>query len=348
MTFTIAIIKKNKLNTTADEMYSQLTHNFIENIIKEYIDIIHVSTTEEMMEHIISAINLDEQRGGTLTCYEDDKNILQICYLDCDEQEQDKDNINEIGTHLVGNNLYGTIVLVNSKIKNDLLCETDNVTLDCIVDIFCKKIKFTGLSVSTNDDLENIMFFNDPIKENFNNPYEYIKISIFEFDLILFYQKNPHNRIINKSATKLMGTYRIYGNVVIVAYNDNHFENINKIVLNKLLKVCGINMSIRNKFSEDRKDADTIEVDGNKIKLNGIDKTEYDKDTNLPIATNKYVRLNMTLNNCKNMCNGCKQIISEVPLLCTGCYRIKYHSIECQEKDWTNHAKDCNFKNELN
>jgi hypothetical protein len=334
--FNIAIIKPNKFKFSQDDLES-LTVDKILDDIQNHIDIVSLSSAD-FMEKIVTTIGLKpELMGDTNICYEDNKYIYQISHLDLKKNNLlENDNINGIASYLPIDdiNVHGNAIFLCSEITDNHTCITNNVNLNIIAEILYNKIVKTGIKISTDGNITEFKYSNDPI-ENMNqdekNNLRWLECNILKFNLILFVQKNPNPNTINKKGTKLFGTHRVYGNVYVVEkVTDNKFSSLQKTTFTKLLEICNGPLNSRDLIENENKD-------GQKI-------------NNLPIVYNRYCLLNDRYKNRLNKCNNCsKELNNDDFFKCAGCYRINYDSKECQKEDWTYHKPNClNIDKNLN
>jgi hypothetical protein len=328
--FKIAIIKPN--NVVLNHLVN------IIDVIKNYVELVEVNS-ETMMETVVDTIKLNtELMGSTTICKEDDKFVYQLCHLNMAENEgtNNEEDFNAIGSYLVMGNkkIYGSCVLICSSILNSGLCSTSNVTFENIINILSTKIIHCGIMVSVDNTVEDIHFINDPM-ENYSDDqiknYKWMEVSILKFNLLVFIQSVPTKDIINKKGTRLVGTYRVHGDIIVVSKSsEDEYIDIDKKLFNDILSVCGGPLSSRT-LKEDEK------MDGERI-------------DNLPVVQNRFCLLKkrLALYN-QNRCDNCSEIYDNNNNICTGCYRLSYHNEQCQKNGWESHKLDCTFnKQQIN
>lgn len=327
MTISIIVIKPNNFNFIKDKHYHNL-ENFTKDL-EQYITIQSVPF-ENMMDEIVTnieMINHPDLHGDTVVCYENEQNIYQVCFL-IPETHPNKSvsNVNKIGEFLCGEQMYGTCVVLNSKIGTDKTCSPDNIDVQTLSTILYKKFVHTGLFISCEDNKPVIEyeFIQSPFEydNNINSTeYRYHDIELFGFTLSFFIKHNDNN-IINKRATKLLGEYKVNGDILLVTKSSFEYQDLTKNIYNKLIKLSEGPFSKR-KLKDDEQDTDK-------------------KINNLPVALNKHIILDNRYKQYKDVCHSCSQPFEDNKfLVCTGCYRLKYHNIECQQSDWSNHKKEC-------
>src|SRR5439155_9719770 len=132
----------------------------------------------------------------------------------------------------------------------------------------------------------------------------------------------PNNNSINKKATIIFGRNKVNGDVLLILKeSDFEFIDFDKIIFDKIFDLAD--------FSFDTRD------------LQDDEKKEDVRINNLPVIMNKYCILKKRYSFYNNICNFCKSSSNETLLICSGCYKTKYHNNNCQQKDWENHKKEC-------
>lgn len=340
--FNVAIIKPNKfwedLYKNKEQMDRLTKLDVLENIeieISKYITFKKL-THVEMMDFIVDTIKLTSDKlGSTSLCYEDKDHVYQLCHyskVDNGEKEKDEDpeNINSIAGFLCSEdiNIYGTVVLISSKINtyNNNTCITDTIELTDISRILYNKVVHKGVKVCTNGTVDEFIFYKDPLEnktETEISNYRWVELPFLNFNLIGFIETNPKVDVVNKKITRLIGDKVINGDVLLVSKTtETEYINMDKELFNKLLAVANGPLTKRQLTDFEKKHGE--ELDG------------------IPIVMNRHCILDRRYKNYKLECNYCSQKIqNDKSVVCSGCYRIKYDSIECQKKDWLNHKYEC-------
>jgi len=309
------------------------TKEFIKSQIIDYIDEIEL-LPENMMEHTIKWINMQpEDFGDTLICREDDKHIVQVCYKSHNGQEANNDDINAIATfmNLTRQKIHGNVSVLCSVINHLDHCVHASITSDDIVDILYKRLHHTGIIVQPDDSITEFTFMDNPlicIDTEQQKNYQFIESTLLKFNLIAGIEKEPKNNKINKYATKILGKYPVYGDVIFVLrIDDQDYDSITIDTFNKLLKVTSNCLSGRELTDNEKSDE----------KIEGI-----------PVIKNKYVLLKNRYNAHYDKCHFCmkkfNQDNEQQKIVCGGCFRVYYDSSDCRYKDWQYHKDECLFK----
>lgn len=299
---------------------------YSKSLVLEDYTYIREFTNETLMEIIIDEIGLTPDLvGDTQTCFESGTNIFQLCFVGYNENTELKE-VNTIATYLNGETVYGNAVLINSKINEDYLCCQDSSKISDLETILFSKFNHKGICIPVNDDdaVSEFEYQNHPLEYLEPSEKTYGKYKLFEctflgFQLGFFGEVNNTN--VNKRATRLLGNKKLFGNVVLFNKLPHEFQDIDMELFIKFNKLSYGSL-------KDREPTNSEDREGQKI--NG-----------LPVAFNRYCLLNKRYAEYKKICNSCKEELKSEKLVCTGCFRVRYHNKECQKNDWSTHKTEC-------
>ena len=289
---------------------------------------------ETIAENIGLIKNAEKLLGDTVTVHETDTNIYQMCFL-INDQETNESELNIIGYYLSGEKVYGSCVVINSKIKEDYTCTPDLINCNVLVQILYGKFIHKGIVVNDNGDITEYDYFSHPLEYLTNdineyNKYKSLDVEFMGFNLSIHYEMNqPKEAKVNAVATRIAGTCKISGKAIIIAKTVHEYIDLSKKLFNKIDKLA-FGPLFKRKLSEEETQ------EGSKI-------------NNLPIAINKYCIIEKRFKSYKNTCNYCNKKFDDNKMsICTGCYRAKYHK-DCRLSDWDFHKKECLYnKNPIN
>ena len=325
--FNIAVISTNNFNVDGNYMDKQEITEQLTNEIGNVINF-QSSSDETMMEQIINVTNMTpELMGDTSLCTEDENYVIQLCHVSPDDNSGLALDNNGIGSYLVADNrkIYGNIVVMKFKITDDNTCINASLELSDIIDIIYKKFNHAGVFIDVNGNMTEFLFKETPLEylhKNLHPNYKSMDVNLFGNMLLMFAEIFPNDNKVNKVATRLAGNCIVNGNIIMATKgSDLLFSNLTKEYLEKLEKLCW------GKFSD--------------RKLKGLEIKNREKQDKLPIVMNGYRVVEKRLMEHKKVCYGCDNEIKNVSMVCTGCYRIAYDSIECQKNHWNEHAKEC-------
>lgn len=316
--FTVAIIQPNKVEA-GDNCLNSL----------ESCTTLVETDPEHMMETVVDSIGATpELIADTCMCYEDYNYRYQLCHVSMKDNggKDNEDELNCTASYLCYGRVcvYGTAVLLRSKIQDSMICTPCSTTFNDITDVLKTKFVHTGVRVAEDGTVTEYTFKADPLEGREHDGWRWMEAPLCRFNCIVIFQTNPENAKVNKKITKFVGRTRLYGDVLVVTKTtENEYSNCDKMLFNKLLEVSGGSMSsrtlLKDEIDEDRK------IDG------------------LPVIVNRHRILENRYNNLKQTCHGCETSVTEKQI-CSGCYRVTYCSTECQKQDWKEHKIDCLYK----
>lgn len=319
--YNIIIIKPNKL--IIDQ---SITRQEVVEIIKPLIEFRSV-TISVMMDEICEEIGLTgELVGSTALCMENNDFIYQLCYLSLkdNDKEDDEEMINGLASYLTmdSQSVYGNCVLICSKILETGICATHDINIDDLVNLLYKKINHMGIRIDTSGEVSEVEFNKQNMDSVFGlSDYKYLELPFLKFNLIMYVREGSTDTI-NKKATLLFGSKKILGDVIVLSKSsENEYIDLDLALFKKMLIVAEGSLDNR-VLTESEKDDDE-KVDG------------------LPIIKNRHRILHNRYNNYVKMCHFCKIVSDSTNNVCSGCYRMRYHSEECQKNDWKKHRIEC-------
>jgi len=322
--FNIVIIRKNDFQFDISKFDSGSNYNIdrqlLKNSIGPYIEIVETDC-KTMMEVVVNTIKLEGKLlGDTTVCHQDDKYIYQICHFNPEKNNMEINNedMNGLSSHLVmdHNMVYGSTVLIKSKISENFTCVPQSVKdIDEIVDLLCMRVLHKGIMIKTNGTVENIQFYDNPLEKLTKeecSEYRWLELPFLKFAFIIFIKLNPEPDEINKKATRLVGNYRVKGDVLVISKStENDYLDIDRSLFKVIDKLTWGKLSKRKLIEEE---------------------TEDKKINSLPIVMNRY---------CILMERYKKIQTNSYNFICTGCYRMKYKDKKDQEYDWSDHKNEC-------
>lgn len=333
--FNLGIIKKNKVGIDMEEISNSSTAvGYLKDLIKDHIQFIGVESTDEMMDLVVNTIGLSgENIASTSHCGDDVSSIMQLCHFSPKRNNlpENQDDINYLCSFLnTGRELiYGDAVFLKSNILDNGICAPVTVDINDIVGTLYRKLMPTCSMIKTDGSIHEIKFLNDPIVEVLKrniSEFESVEVPILDHNLIVFFEKDSTTKLINKRASKLIGTSKVYGDVVVVLMEtENSYGTVDKQLLENLLTLSSGEISNRDVTDDERHKDKTI--DG------------------LPVVTNRHRILQKRTVDYKKRCgnSNCSSDGDTSSNVCTGCYRVNYCSKECQAVDWNSHKNGCNY-----
>lgn len=232
--FNIAIINPN------DYIPSVYSTEKIKDDIEDFIKIVKVADTTEMMKVVIKVINLTEkQTGHTTRCSESSSHIYDICHTIQDKHYTGKD-ANYVASRLAYGhlNIYGNCVIIKSKINTDGSCSTDNITIDDIVQILRRKFVHKGIMINTNDTINEITYMCNPAERL--TPKEIENIKGFEYQFLnyvfgLYIFLHPPDTIINNNASLISNKHVVGPAMLTLRSIDGELVDIDENLYTQII-----------------------------------------------------------------------------------------------------------------
>lgn len=321
----IVLIKKNNFNIRNNVEINDITLSSIKNDIKNFVEIVHVNSTEEMMDKIVKFIGLrSDQIGITSLCYEDNKHVYQLCHYK--GLENKKEDLNCLGSTLTTTKetVYNNAVLICSKITENYTCIPDKINMDSLSKLIYKKFVHIGVKIHCDNEITEYKFRKSPFEkmsEDEIKNYQWVEVTIAGFVVKLYVQVIAKPDKINKLSTKIKGDSVVNGTVYLtIESHDFNFMDINTELLKKLLLVCEGPLKNRE-----------LRKGEGELKNRKKDKDNVIIMNSLCVLEKRYKEAVIVKNNKK--------------FVCKGCFRMRYSSFEEFKNDWKNHKKDCIKKN---
>jgi len=312
---------------------------------------------DSFMENIVNSINQTiDDVGSTVTCHEGINNMYQFCFVNHDakdeinleenlsKKENDKKSVEKNNVAKIlgfdSQEIYGAIILFGFGINKNSEDPENSIykissSFEDVADMIYSRFNHIGIKLGKDKKISEFTYKDENIDSEIANylgkkikDCVVVELGIFNFYLRIFFDDKCEKDNINKLATRLSGTNKIYSDVIILSYvrNDTnverakklYFEDLHNSTINSILKMSKGNLSKRN------------------------EKLNEDFNNFLEKNKNKYIFLYQKLKNYRIRCDGCdSQMDKDSLLFCSGCCRCIYHSIECQRVDWSKHKIEC-------
>lgn len=261
----IAIIETNDIHydINTDIVHANFTHDKIDDIMSEYVELINITSKDALMETIVTEISGKDYANQDLTIHTSlventDNNLYMMCHFNLSEisyPEFKKRKIpqNGIASYLSDNKMrvYGKTVLF----KMDTCANTNDIvsiTMDEIIDLFINKFIHKGVIIfDDKTDLctykvEEFKYVFNPIdwmSPNDVQNFKYHEIEILGKILMIFFDAS--DTILNTTVSQMSGK-EIYGKAYVgirsqytdITENDITYENIDIPIAHKIIKLC--------------------------------------------------------------------------------------------------------------
>lgn len=216
--------------------------------------------------------------------------------------------------------------------------EISSITKEDIIRVIRRRYFFSAVLIRNDQFIK--YYYQNPaylVKEIYglseNDNIKFLPMSLFRYNL-LFYFQHDKTKNINKPATRMNGTYRLYGDVIMLhELEENIFGNLSIREAKQLNVLAYGRLYDRQLKPEEMHSATNYEIDENGAEK---EKKIIPFWSRYVIGKKRMEKWNQT----KNKCIYCCQEMTK-PLVCSGCYRVKYCSETCQKDFSVYHADEC-------
>lgn len=365
---TIAIVEKNRCNFDKIEEYASTLlyvehnieerkkikkniNNYIWSVIEPYVKFEEVNDEDFITRICENANNCfpnkkpDEFFYHTEASYSFPKKFIEFFYCQPLWKDYVGGNVENM------NNLACLLSLKHNVIENNCVIfanrfdlsaphftEIDSITKEDIIRIVRRRFFFSAILIK--DDTMVKYYYQDPkyliskifgLKENDN--IQKLSFSHLKYNLV-FYFLHDKTKYINKIATRINGSYRIYGDVIILhEMEENVFANISIHEAKRLNVVSYGRLYDRQLKNEEIHTIPTVDVDDNGKQ---IEKKTTPFWSRYIVMDRRMLKWQETKNKCIN-CD--KEMIK--PIICEKCYRVKYCSESCKKEFQSYHSDEC-------
>lgn len=348
---TIAVIEKNRCSFDNIEnfipklLYRELTSqekiqlrisldDYIWNIISPFIKLINVNI-DDVLDIVCQQISQsypdkqpDKLYYHTESSYVFPKKFVEIIFAqDCENSVQ-VSNMNNIACwfslkHTVIEN--NAIVLIN---RFELSSTTKKITLDSVDKKDIIKVvrrRYFHSAIVIDQDQMTKYYFQDPLflaakvfKLTEKDYVQKIPVSFLGYNLVFYFQNNK-TEFINQIATRINGIHCMYGRVIMIHEIE---ENIHANLSIREAKRLNV-LAYGRLYDRQPKDEEKIEY--------------HDQ---VPLWNGYLIVENRMKTFVKNQCINCRTV-SNKPILCQKCFRVKFCSTKCQNEFRIYHDMEC-------
>lgn len=368
---TVAIVKKNKLDFSDLEKYcacilyvenssnnlknkKDILNDYLWSLLEPYVEFCDIDENN-LIEYVCDKLindfpgkNPDQLFYHTEGSFSSPKKYIEFIYGQPTWSNYKTDNI-------LNMNDFGCLLsLKHTVIENTCIVFANKYDL--------AKPNFVSIDSINKNDLIRIIrrrFFHSAIviKENTLTKYYYqsvqhlvsvvfgltldndiskLSFSFLKYNLLYFFNKDK-TKYVNQIATRINGSYKMYGDVLILNELE---ENINTNL--SLHEIKRLNVLAYGRLY-DREIMENEQHTTTKIELDTDGKEQEKKIT--PYWSKFIVvehRMLKWIEN-KNKCINCdkKMNITDKMITCNKCFRIKYCSVECEKEFNSYHYDEC-------
>ena len=248
-------------------MYTEELKKDFSEIISPMISIKRLEEEEiqkqksELGDYIIETLGMDVDAnlvGDTQESFENLKEKYQLVTLQHESLPNEfkiKENLNNLAMYVSYESraIYGNVCILKQSVElsgSDVEYKLMNFeAMDLYRLLFDSFVK-TGILItpeqnlhkvlySLDEDMKKLCYDNDGTETNLDlDEYNVIRMNKNGFELLLYVEKNYHDKSINYMASKIVGDKKVHGNVFIKNLTDaGMFESIESDVVIKLATV---------------------------------------------------------------------------------------------------------------
>ena len=323
-------------------------NDYIWSIISPFIRFVQVNDIENICENLTTCFpdrELNKFYYHTEASYSFPKKYIEIvhcCPTWRDYIANQECNMNNIGClfSLKQTVVENTCVIIANKydISKEKSVVIDSVTKDDILRVIRRRFYSSSVMI-THDGLKKY-YYQDPgmlIKKVFNlndnNNVQNLSFSHLKYNLSYFFIQDKKSYV-NEIATRINGSYRVYGDVLVIhEMEDKIYTNIS------IHEIKRINvLSYGRLYDRQLKLEESHEYKCNEMDENGKEKevTKVPYWSRYIVAESRMAKWKLN----KNKCINCNKEITN-PVICEKCYRAKYCSNECMIEFRGYHNDEC-------
>jgi hypothetical protein len=287
--FKIAIILENDFTIT-DFNPEKINDDYIYENIIDFVKIVEINSTDQMMETIINTLELTPNVvGNTSNINEAHDHIIQMCHTIDDQSFTSTKPYNQIANCLLngpsndGNNngsLKGSVVCMKSEIMADGTYNIASITINDICNIYRKKCVKRGILIEP--DNENCFHFmidaTEWLTQTEKNNYKYFEFRLLENIVRIYVELEPSIDKINTPLSSIFGKHHVKGiGLLTLLDQEGKYLDIDLELYNKLVAILS-DKSVSRTITVDEDYHDNI-INGIKVNNNfyRILNTRYNK-----------------------------------------------------------------------
>lgn len=366
---TIAIIKKNRCHFEQMEKYAlpllyknlpeeerfrlkSEINEYIWSEIGPYVKFIDLDKTDDFITSVCSNLTSvfpdkqpDQFFYHTEGSYSFPKKYIEFIYCQPTFEYIDSeiDNMNNIGCYLSlkHNVVENNVVVFANKydLNNKNFVALDSITKEDLIRIIRRRYFQTAVLVTIDNQMIKYYYQNPTylITQVFGltekDSIEKLVFSHLKYNFVLYFQQNTESKI-NKIATRINGTNRLYGNVLFLhEMEENIFANLS------IHEMRRINVLSYGRMYDRKLKEEEIHT------ITNFGPNEKGEETEKKVTPywSRYIVINNRMNKWAENKNKCINCLSDMtnPITCSKCYRVKFCSVKCQKEFSTYHNEEC-------
>ncbi|MEM0354061.1 MAG: zinc finger MYND domain-containing protein [Thermoplasmata archaeon] len=366
---TVALVEKNRCSFDRIEeyvlplLYQEHQEDIVKNlkaklndylwsVIKPYIDFVDIESGEDFLTIVCQKLiqhypsrNPDEFFYHTEGSYSFPKKYMEIIHcqpLWSGYEKSKLENINNIGClfSLKHSVIENRCIIISNRydMSSPNFIMMDKITKEDILRVIRRRFFFSAILIKENTIVK--YYYQTPtylVCKIFGlterDKIQKLSFSHLKYNLV-FYFRQDKTKYINQIATRINGSQRIYGDVLVLhEMEDEIFANLSRHEFKRLNVLSYGRLYDRELKDDEIHTMEVVEIDK--------DGKEYKRKmfpywSRYIIVERRMLRWKENRNRCIN-CYG--EIINSV--VCQKCYRIKFCSFKCQKEFDFYHSDEC-------
>lgn len=223
------------------------------------------------------------------------------------------------------------IAVIRRRFFHSAIVVPVNFPNNDLIKVYYQKTEYLLGAVFLNNSDKTDVFHCDIIKHN-------LLVYHLKTPLESQFETDDLSHVINKFATRICGTKRIYGNVLIINEMDSNIPaNLSLTDIKNIDMIAHGRLYDRSLKNNETTTEEIVEIDSSGQE-NTVNKVPF---WGRYIAMKNRIENNLLKNNICIYCGNYGDVSKKL-YYCTGCYRVKYCSIQCQKLDYVAyHKNDC-------
>lgn len=327
--------------------------NYIWSVIEPFVTFVDVSD-EDFITVVCSNIikdfpdrPADKFFYHTEGSYSFPKKYMEFIYAQpswSDYKIAQVENINTIGClfSLKQNFIENTVIIVANTydLSAEKLVVMTCVTKNDIIKTIKRRFYFSAVLIKENSMIK--YYYQDPkflighiYGLSNNDTIEKLSLSHLKYNLVFYFRQNK-DTYVNKIATRINGSYRLHGDVLILhEMEENIYSNIS-ITEMKRLNVLSYGRLYDRQLKPDEVHTETKVM---------VDENGKEEEKKITPFWSRYIVINNRMNKWKLLKNACVNCGIDVDvskkIICQQCYRARYCSDNCKREFASYHNDEC-------
>lgn len=349
--FALPLLYKNHNEETRKRLKKEID-DYIWSEISPHIKFIELDEMDDFITSVCSNLisnfpdkNPDQFFYHTEGSYSFPKKYIEFIYCQptFTYTDGEVDNMNNIGCllSLKHNVVENTCVVFANRydLSANNFVVLDSISKEDLIRIIRRRFFFTAILVTPDNQLIKYYYQNPTylITQIFgvtqNDNIERLSFCHLKYNFLCYFQHNKSLEI-NPIATRINGSYRLYGNVLFLhEMEENVYANLSVHEMKRINVLSYGRLYDRNLKAEEIHTIPKIEVN---------EEGEQTETKTTPYWS-RYIVIDHRMNQWQKTKDKCINCLGKMtkPLVCSKCYRARYCSPKCEKEFASYHSDEC-------